>query len=265
MDSYEAARGVYDDLIRLLRRHGFSVRPDEHVKKNYPSLSETHRVGRYRGEHLEFSLESNGIHTEITFFQELVKENPNGGKYDFNKFSKMPFLVRLRFQWIREKIREFLEGRGLPLQSKVESPIPDPLAWFNDGWSSNRFDRGEDGWPSDKVLKSWSRKDANGEIIGHGDVVHFRDHSGHPVRGLAYGGINGMWTVVYGPGVRDYAQEPACYLSRKPLPKGRWFRPDVRRSRIQRKLDKAVESMCFERAIGMRDALKRIDSVSSPK
>ena len=34
---------------------------------------------------------------EIVFFQNVIHKNPHGGRYDFDKLKKMPYLIRLQY------------------------------------------------------------------------------------------------------------------------------------------------------------------------
>lgn len=215
----------------------------------------------------------------VEFWQDVAHENPHGGRYDFSRESKMPYIVRLRYLWIRRRLIDLLVGRGI--RERVydpPSPNPDPLAWFNGHWDGeyerrrgvHRFERDETGWPSDRELNSWSRKDADGSVLHQGDR-RYVPVSGRLVPCRVYGGINGMWTCVYGPGRRDWSQESACKIYSFRHWEGRRF-PDVDiASKLRAALRKAIahrhflranaiDRECRKRGVRLKDLTARITS-----
>lgn len=87
---------------------------------------------------------------------------------------------------------------------------------------------------------------------------YFRDDAGRLMRGRCYGGINGMWTVIFGPGPRDHTSMHCARLFEcNPRELPRRLHPKSKQ-RLQAQLAKAVERQDFERAIPMRDALARM-------
>lgn len=192
----------------------------------------------------------------------------HGGRYESNKEACMPYVLRLEMERTRRRIRDYLCNvfTGYTFKPlKISSPNPDPLAYFNDGWDgeyekrrgTHRFDRGSDGWPSDKELSSWGRKDKDGALLNHGAVRWMRDRKGRLLRGRVYGGINGMWMFVYGPGQRDHTHESGNrFFTYRP---GETPRKEVdervRRKRLEQELAKAIKAMNFERAAVLRDVM----------
>ncbi len=78
------------------------------------------------------------------------------------------------------------------------------------------------------------------------------------MRGRVYGGINGMWMVVYGPGPNDCSHEHAkAFFSCNPseVPRKQYARPETV---WRRQMDNAVKHRDFEKAIIMRDLLKEV-------
>lgn len=147
---------------------------------------------------------------DLTFYQDIVCTRPDGGRYEFDRRQKMPYLIGKRYELTMNVLTEALRTIGFsPRAARVESANPDPLAYFNSKWTNTRFRRDENGWPDEKELASWDRRDGDGEILHQGAIRWARDRSGYLRRGRVYGGINGMWMFVYGPGRRDHTHESA--------------------------------------------------------
>ncbi|MBA0420370.1 hypothetical protein D7Y22_05235 [Stenotrophomonas maltophilia] len=256
---------VFARIIQQLNRMGWVCEiPAEMIERYGLSFARRDRYCRKGDLHAELSI--GGRHIELKIWQELHNvSNPNGGRYDFDKEQRMPYLLRLQMEHTRRKLRDYLVNvfDGYTFQApKIASPNPCPLAYFNEGWDSehekkrgtHRFDRGADGWPSEKALRSWDRKDADGVVLQHGDVRCVRDRQGRLRRGRVYGGINGMWMLVYGPGHRDHVHMSAGEffsfvpgMARKAVPTCR------ANKRLQQELALAISSQNFERAIVLRD------------
>ncbi|WP_285020281.1 UvrB/UvrC motif-containing protein [Novosphingobium sp. fls2-241-R2A-195] len=259
---------TFNRLLSVLADAGFAIGRDPQIEKNWPILGRYHREGKRStpAGDLWFSAETYPTGCRIEFFQQVVTVNSNGGKYDFDRRQKMPYLIGKAFEAALRRMRAHLIERGFAEEVKLESPVPDPMAYFNAKWNmeherrngTNRFQRGPDGWPDDTVIGSHgNRLDRDKVRIEHGSVRYFRTHRGHLMRGRVYGGINGMWMVIYGPGLRDHTHLSCCELflcdprevPRRLHPRGK--------ARLQKALTAAVETENYERAIVLRDQLKR--------
>lgn len=253
---------LWAEILRCLKGLGFSVEDDRGIAARYPSLRATHREGRRHD--LRWHGETYPTGCKIVFYQELVTENPSGGRYDFQHLDKMPYPVRLGFIRASRALNARLVELGLTETTRITSPNPDPLAYFNDRWDCDhdirrgvhRFERDETGWPSARELRCWNHHDADGVPLTQGAIRYDRDAKGYLRRGRTYGGINGMWTFVYGPGPHDFSSSHAsAYFSWKPG-LARKIHPNPA-SVLKRRLEAAVRSQDFERAIPLRDALQR--------
>ncbi len=268
-DAWESAfkKDVFARIVQQLNRMGWSCEvPAEMVERYSLSFARNYRSCRKGDLHGELSL--SGRHIEFAMWQELHNvSNRNGGRYDFDKEQRMPYLLRLQMEVTRRRLRDYLinvfDGYVFSPQP-VSSPNPDPLAYFNGRWDgeyekkrgTHRFERGADGWPSEREINSWDRKDADGRLLSQGDVRWIRDRQGHLRQGLVYGGINGMWMLVYGPGPRDHTHESAGeFFTYVPGMPRKQVRDYHRRKRLQAELDLAVSAMNFERAAVLRDVL----------
>ncbi|MEN5162617.1 UvrB/UvrC motif-containing protein [Achromobacter kerstersii] len=255
---------VFARIVQQLNRLGWRVAPWIDSDK-YRAIALDHRTCT-KGD-LQAELSLNGRHIEFQVWQDVQNvDNPNGGKHDFDKTDRMTYLQRLEMNRTRSRISDYLcnvftDYRLTP--PKIKGPNPDPLAYFNDRWDSecdkqrgaHRFSRGPDGWPSDKELASWDRKDQDGAPLNHGDVRWTRDRKGRLLRGRVYGGINGMWMLVYGPGQRDHTHDNAgrFFTYRPGETPRKLVAPHERRIRLEGELTKAIKAMHFERAAVLRD------------
>lgn len=225
-------------VLAHLRKRGFRVQHDREIKRRYPALGPDHHEGRKGA--LEVKVERSGRCLELSFFQNVVFENPHGGRYDFARLAKMPYLVRKRYELERDLLAQALadiapfvkdtklSGAAL-IQARRES--------------LNTFQR------RDMYASPPEPYNACGAMIADGDTVYFR-HNGRLLRGVAFHNINNMWWVLL-PCCRvrniasfnlmhrtDVAEDALCST-------GRWFDAGtrerrMRERRLRRRLDAAV-------------------------
>ena len=256
-------RDVFARIVQTLNRLGWTVEPNTYIF--------TDNNNRYcRKGNLRADLKLSGRCIEFNMFQNVNAPNrpDHGGRYEFGKELLMPYVMRLEMERTRARIRNYLCNvfTGYEFQPpRISSPNPDPLAYFNATWDSeyekhhgiHRFKRGEDGWPSELEIGSWDRKDHDGSLLNHGDVRWLRTRNGRLLRGRVYGGINGMWMFVFGPGHRDHKHESAgkFFTYRHGETPRKLVAENVRRNRLESELKKAIETMNFERAATLRDLI----------
>lgn len=260
---------TFNRLLKVLEGKGFAFTTDPRIDERYAILSKYHRLGSRQTPQGELFVAAECYPTgcKLEFFQEIVTENHNGGRHDFDKRRKMPYLIGKAFEVAANCARDHLLARGFEHHQPVKSPNPDPLAFFNDKWDGeyerkrgiHRFKRDESGWPDESELRYWRHGAAP---VQQGDVWYFRDHGGHLMRGRCYGGINGMWMVIYGPGAHDcrhlhrselFQCSPA-QTKRRDVPVKRGI------SRLTRLRDEAIRTEDYEAAARYRDALRRIST-----
>jgi len=259
---------TFNRLMAVLAEAGFTIARDPKIERDHKILGKYHREGRRStpAGDLWLSAEVYPTGIKVEFFQEVVTENRNGGRYDFDRQAKMPYLIRKAFEAALRRARIHLVDRGFVEDVKIDSPVPDPLAYFNASWDgewekrrgTHRFRRGADGWPDESEIGSYGNNlDRDKVKLEHGAVRYFRTYRGHLLRGRVYGGINGRWMVIYGPGLRDHTHLSSwelflCDPRRVP----RRLHP-AGQKRLQSALNKAVEAEDYERAIVLRNTLKR--------
>lgn len=262
---------TFNRVLDVLRGIGFEVGRDPEIERHYSILGHTHRYGKWRD--LEFKANTYTTGCKIEFFQNVVFENPNGGQYDFSRRTKMPYLTGKRFDLAVKLIREHLVARNFLETTEVKSANPDPLAYFNGKWDSeyerkrgtHRFKRDENGWPLLSELNHYQMFDADKLPITHGDTLLSRDSKGYLRRGHVWGGINGMWTFVYGPGERDFThvshsemfrQTSARAIGRKVHQRAQ-SRLQSAAADLQKKVTAAVTSFQLDEAHELVARLKR--------
>lgn len=261
-DAWEAQfkAEVFDLVAATLTSIGWTVGPWTDAKV-YPAIADGRRTCSHTSG-LQAELGVNGRSVELEMWQDVTpSENKNGGKYDFDKLERMPYVLRLEVERTRRHVIKALceAHSGYSVRPpKISSPNPDPLAWFNDSWDGeyerkrgeHRFKRGADGWPNDEELKPWARKDRDGVELRHGDVRYLRNYKGYLMCGRIYGGINGRWTLVYGPGKRDYtcAQANEFFTCSAGSVPSKVYPARERRKRLEREMQKAIAAMDFDRA-----------------
>ena len=191
---------ILDKLLDFMKERGFDIGRDPEIEEYYSSLSKDYWYGIKKD--LEFKAKRYPRGFSIEFFQNINFENRNGGEYDFDKFDKAPYLIRL--MWIKEteKMAECIQGI-----------IPDAI-----DETDNEYKNSEDK-VKNHLVESWHKpqKDMNfklsdldgatcegnynntdrdGKTIYNGEIKYFRDYRGRLIRGKVYHNINNMWWVI---------------------------------------------------------------------
>lgn len=189
--------GTFHRLMNFLADQGFKVSKDPEIEKCYKRLSKDYRYG-ILGE-LEFKAHRYPNGFKIEFFQNINFENPNGGYYDFNKFEKMPYLMKKKFELLRTKITQYLTDLDYVDRTKSETRFAVDFikADYVNSWhkpqTSMDFDLSEiDG----TGVEPYNGTDRDGKPILNGQIKYFRDFDGYLVRGKVYHNINNMWWVI---------------------------------------------------------------------
>lgn len=246
-----AITGARDTVVKHLRSRGFHVCLDKRIKQQYPILRRYHHEGR-KGL-LQFKLRLSGRCLELTFFQNVVRENRYGGEHDFDKRRKMPYLIGKQYEAERNAIALMMVGLGYSLQ----------LEQHRTGNALIEFRRAEltDFQGPQFYARKWESyniKSAAGREISDGDCVYFRHWDGRLRRGIGYRNINNMWWVLLPCGDVENIGAHGLW-HREDLPcglRGRMFKPNDIEKRLRRKLKQAIASESFERAAVIRDVLR---------
>lgn len=261
-DNAPGIAGLWHRVLNMLAAYGFEIGRDPRIEKHYSCLGKDHRLGRFGDLHLaserndqhRWNRKNQGGSCTFEFFQEIVTENRNGGKYDFDKLAKMPYLVRLRFLHARQAIAWMLDAEGIvdesgPVLSRL--PALEQLRYKLKGcWHAKG--RPIEEWQPDDRSGSNSR-DKDGNKLRPGDLRCFY-HRGRLMQGRVYYSLNMMWYVVIGPRELTCHAAGEFFAWRPGLPRRKGSDPVTK---VQQSLKRAVESQNFERAIVCRDWLKR--------
>lgn len=183
------------DTMKFLGSIGFYVSKDKEIKKRYPSLHDTHRAGGFGD--LRFKAEYAPNISHVSFYQDVSHENPHGGYYDFDKYEKMPYLIRKRFDWTLQKLIPYFEDCGFTVEQEEkcrgEDFIVQSYIESRNHPQSNPFSLSE---IEGQTGEEYNCKDAKGRILYNGDVKYFRDFDGYLQRGKVYQNINHMWWIL---------------------------------------------------------------------
>lgn len=186
---------VLDKLIGFMKSRGFSIKHDMEVDK---CIRDCYWVGN-KGE-LRFTLDRYPRGFKFEFYQEIVTENRNGGRYDFDKFEKAPYLIRI--SWINEtnKMALFLESLGFKENIDKDYKLAEDQIKkdFVDSWHHPQKDMNFNlkDLHGTTCEGSYNNTDANEKTIYNGEVKYFRDYNGRLLRGIVYHNINNMWWVI---------------------------------------------------------------------
>lgn len=180
----------------MLRNEGFEIEKDKNVHK---VIRKSHFVGR-RGD-LELHAERYPRGFKIEFFQNVSFENPNGGRYDFEKFQKMPYLIRLQYIKYMNKIVYIVNQLEdlAPDQSRLNPKLAEEWikARYVEEWHHEQKDMNFNLTDTDgKEQPLYNGLDRDKKVLRNGDIKYFRHWNGYLYRGRVYHNINNMWWVI---------------------------------------------------------------------
>lgn len=186
-------------VLNLMKDRGFEIGRDPRIEKDYKILTKDHWYGR-KG-NLEFKANRYPTGWEIQFFQNIVFENKAGGEYDFDKYNKMPYLIRLVFRNEIRHIQNLLIGLGCVDESEQVYRLATDRIKYDyvkschyPQKSMEEFELSDlDGQTSEY---SNNRQDRDKKIIHNGELKYFRDWNGRLARGIVYRNLNNMWWVI---------------------------------------------------------------------
>ena len=204
---------VFSGLRGHLYKRGWTLQKDSSVHK---IIRDGHYSGR-KGD-LEAVIECSGRTFKVEFFQNVNRKNPNGGRYDFDKYKLAPARLQ-RCMWAEMvALTKWALSVGYYFEPKDHNRVPidvsrpielqirnmmqtrvhygnDPLAYFNAQWGADRCKRGDDGWPVDSEIGSYNRKDRDGGFLSNGDIRYFYHWDKRIGVGRVFTSLNNMWEV----------------------------------------------------------------------
>lgn len=189
---------LLEKVFESMRTRGFEIEIDPETLKHYSSIAKDYFYGR-KGD-LEFKANRYPTGFEIKFYQNAKTEHKAGGYYDFDKFKKMPYLIRLHYTSEINKIIKFLKSQGYknitPTNCKTaEDKVKQHLvkSWHHPENDMNFNLSDLDGTTCEY---EYNNKDRDKKIIHNGDTKYFRDYNKYLCRGNVYHNINNMWWVI---------------------------------------------------------------------
>ncbi len=250
---------TYEGIRMLLVRAGFTFHQDPHIKKHYRSIAAYHHCGE-RGD-MAYTSAISGMHTELRFFEPTRANNPNGAQYDSDRLERMSYLGKQRFFLLYRKIGDLLRERAF--ECTDDPPAVDGLDWLRQrrakDFSGRWAETGNREW-IEGPIPAYNRTDADGRLMSEGDVRYGRDYDGHLVRGRVYYALNHMWLLVAENGACLSNHHSGAYFSWKLGLKRRYVNP---KPPLERELKAAVAAQNFEKAIILRDALRKLAAADS--
>ncbi len=178
-------------LLEMMKKRGWDIQTDQRILEEYPILADDHFEGQK--DELKFKAEKYPAGFKLSFYQDINTVNSNGGQYDFDKFEKMPYLIKLRFQVELKHIKKYLEQEGYYDGSKpsLKNSFDKVMYHIKD---CCHYTQGKE--LPDYQVEEYNAKDKDGKILKNGQVKYFRDHKGRLQRGTIYHNINNMWWVI---------------------------------------------------------------------
>lgn len=254
---------VFKRTIQTLNRIGWTcVLPDELVKRYGASFANDFRYCSKQtpGGLIEGELSISGRHIELKMWQNVVpSENRNGGKYDFDRAKRMPYVIRLEMERTRRRIRDYLcnvfEGYVfVPDRPEIGSHTGGVTAqeWCDHARRTCTHYRPE----LDRARISNEGQDvsADGHHLENGTHVYAKTRRDRIIRGIAYYDLNGSWWIVTGRYGIEREYHNRLFIQCPWNPRER-RNEALRRKRLEEEMAKAVKAMNFRRAEALRDIL----------
>lgn len=254
---------VMVSLAAMLRRKGWSiwVPYDEHKENRHGKSFDRRWAERYRKgikNGLEIELYIFGCHLECKMWENIndhSADNSNGGKYIFNKESKMPYLLKVLTNLTKKQIYNHLEKHYEAVPDKVfkvcEFKRKKALDYVLESIKDCSHYKPELGHAE---IYGDNDNSKDGLKIKHGMPVYFTDWKGRILKGVAYYKLNSIWYVVTGKW--DYSVA-SCHEIFVNMPESLKTKRNqhIARKRLEHELAQAVKKMDFDRAKTIKNIL----------
>lgn len=198
--------GYFYRILHALEAEGFCVEKDPVILEKYKSISKNCWYG-CRGD-LQFGARKYNNGFEIEFFQDVVHENSHGGRYDFHKLEKMPYLIKLQYtkymKIVVETLKSLVEVKDItqPIGKTAEEEIVIDLTCSFHMLPDKDFDIHELDGTDPGEGYGWggypgATTDRDGKLIKNGDIKYFRQmYTGQLMRGRVYYRANQQFWVI---------------------------------------------------------------------
>lgn len=248
-------REVFARIVQTLHRIGWTVGPWDKADQ-FKAIALDHRTcskGDLKGE-----LDVSGRCIKFEMWQDVTpSEHSNGGRYDFSKEARMPYLLRIEMERTRRRIRDYL----LNVLTDYEFKPSSPKLGINGATAIEVAAHARR--TSCHYVKALDRANisnkeqgfsADGVALENGSKVFAFDRAGRVICGTAFYSLNGNWQIVTGRYGLTYAWHTEVYAECPGDPRVK-RNSDQRRRRLEGELAKAIKVMNFERAAVLRDIL----------
>lgn len=234
-----------DKLIAHLRGRGFSIENDLEVDE---CIREGYHCGSKGA--LEVRVEARGRCLQVEFFQNVVYENRNGGRYDFDRRKKMPFLIGKQYELERTKIAALVARLGFPLLAPAKLHGMAEITHRRSQLSQSHSGI------YDRSPEAYNQATAAGDLVADGDTVHFRHWDQRWHTGTAYRNINNMWWVLLPCGtITNLSRSEIHRTAPEGGLKGRTFSDGARKKKQMEALQKASRRNDLKRITILRALL----------
>lgn len=202
-----------------------------------------------------------GASTGLEMWQDVANvKHSDGGRYDFDKEKRMPYLLQLEMERTRRRIRDYLcnvfsgyefedsrrlvMGPGRGQVTALEYVLHDQK---NSG--HYRPELGHARFSND------AQDSGDGLVIENGMRVYAQDYTGRIVTGNAYYCLNGNWSIVTGRYGKLHNVWHKQVWVNSPGDLRCKRNESTRRKRLEQEMSKAVARMDYQRAAALRDVL----------
>lgn len=261
---------VFLRIVQQMNRIGWTCRVPEGDVASAMCLTESPlshlRDHRYctKGD-LKADLSLTGRTIEIRFFQNVnAPDRPDHeGRYQFDKEKHMPYTMLLELRRTRLKIRDYLcnvfSGYKFTTDrhdGRTNKRGPDNLTadeWIDGCYQTSWHFKGD---PEKDPISDYNSRCGDGTNLKHTQRVWFIDYYGRVGTGIAYYNINNMWWIKTGR--YDVSNISTCDICSS-CPENPRVKRNARRrsSALNGELQKAIDKENYERAIVIRDILRR--------
>jgi hypothetical protein len=263
-ETNEKVEKLYLNICKYFKKRGFNIGRDEEVFKQYPSIAKGHKYGIKNG--LEFNSEPTGAGFKFDFYQNIVFENSNGGKYDFDKYQKMPYRIKLTYRNEMLRLAKYLESKDVEVFVKV--PLTD-IEKIIESDKQNTHIHGKNINCLDDIRvymesesgsynRNYNSKDKNGKQITCGEVKYFYDYYTKRLsRGIVYHHINNMWWVlVHG---KSYNKASFDLFDLSPeIPTKKVLNKEAQINRMEKQLRLLESKRLYDKCIILDKSIKKL-------
>jgi hypothetical protein len=257
-------RDVFARIVQTLNRLGWAcampaIRPLDikHYGDDVARWSAESKRECSKGD-LKGHLDISGRCIKFEMWQDVTpSKNSNGGRYDFDKEPRMPYLLRVEMERTRRRIRDYLCNVFTDYAFEESKP----KLGFN-GVTAIEYaarDRRDSchyvpELDRARISNSDDDRSADGFQLENGTPVYAIKRDGRVISGIAFYSLNGNWQIVTGRYDLDYVWHNQVYV-KSPGNVRMKRNADRRRKRLEDEMARAVKAMRFERAAQLRDIL----------